>query len=258
MKAHISALLFIALSSPSPAADKPEVQAAETQAQQQRILNLFAADPTAKKPDRALAKIVIPRGAGPAVWLSVAGSGPVPELPCMDNKLETCPSLYFLVSGPGLEKPVKVHAKVEKKKSDKKSKPAPLSAPSTQKLVLLNRANSIFDIFNRGGTYKIQAAVGNWRSNSLPVFVDKSLPPVADAVPRKKPKKVARIPIGAVWKPGDSVIARQDARGQLTWKTKLREPITSLVQRGDEWIATSGTGKSFGLDIATGRMLWKK
>ena len=90
------------------------------------------------------------------------------------------------------------------------------------------------------------------RSNPLTVFVDKSLPQVAQEEPQTKVKS----PGDAVWIPGGDSVGRTDADGRLIWKTHFQEAITALEGANATWIATSETGRRYGIDVATGKLLW--
>jgi hypothetical protein len=72
------------------------------------------------------------------------------------------------------------------------------------------------------------------------------------------PKKAVRSIPDARWVPGQKSISRTTPDGHLMWTATIAEETATLEEADGAWVVTTVTGKRYGFDIATGRMLWVK
>jgi hypothetical protein len=74
----------------------------------------------------------------------------------------------------------------------------------------------------------------------------------------EKPRKTVKSIPDARWLPGEKTLSRLTADGHVMWTMKIPEDMAGLEENDGTWVFTTVTGKRYGIDIATGRMLWIK
>ncbi|MBA4386986.1 MAG: hypothetical protein C0404_03330 [Verrucomicrobia bacterium] len=74
----------------------------------------------------------------------------------------------------------------------------------------------------------------------------------------EEPVAKARGPADAAWTPGQKTVSRTTADGHLIWSVQISEAVAAVEEQDGAWTVTTVTDRKYGLDIATGMVLWTK